>query len=373
MLCKLDNICFLRIDPPLSQSGGLLAEGIHKVSQNSLNILHGTDIGCQPLSLTTSEDPGYETVRLGPVPTSPESDPNYEAVLPNAAPVQKSARNMAEYDDGYSKIGSKVMLVVGTTASSSATAMNSGTNSDGYSSIKDIPSGERRKGGSSSGEAVGMDGDRDDDDDEEEVEPGYSKIKETKTCLVHGYASIEETKKGPVMTATKDDEGTGDDPAAGRRSSHNYSTINEMMTTSATTIGTTTSGSSISPISVNYFPVINVETSSPGAYSSATPPSSDYSLTDVGRGGGSSGAALADRNYESLTDDPNYESVTYLTAKENPYELLEESEKNTPEVNEVHLVAVVGDDKDDGRGSDKKPDSDCRSSPCQVVDDYFQV
>lgn len=332
--------------PPLP---GVLAEGIHRVSQNSLDIIKGGVVSKEglviaavdePLSLLSNDDPGYETVRqVGGAPvrklsaneSNSEHDPNYETLLPNATvtsqvkPRPQSRRfGDDEEDDGYSKIrpGGVAHSQTPVVVIKKATTTSSCTDNEGYSSIRNV------------------------DATEEEDEPGYSQIgTATKLSGGHGYASIDETKKDQL-------EG--------------YSTISAVPTS---TTSATTTNSSVSPISpIAYFPAPSADTS----YSSATSPSSESDV-NMNRNSGN--------NYESLTsDDPNYETVPHLRITENPYEVLE-NELSTP-------GAVVGETVEDKRedvdgdddfvvttvkGAEKRDRGKVSPSDSPEVGDYFQV
>lgn len=359
-------------------AGGALAEGILRVSQNSLNILkeglvEGPFIGTaseEPLSLLSNDDPGYETVRqVGGIlkatsqrPTSinesSEHDPNYEALLPNATVsgssvgVKSSRFGDDEEEDGYSKIRPAGGGVVGRTKQSSV-----GSDNDGYSSIRNIPN-----------ETITARIDVADEDDEDGVdvelesteatEPSYSRIGAVGASTVHGYASIDEAKKDRL-------EG--------------YSTIAESSTLMTSSISGATTNSTVSPVSpINYFPVTSVgETTT--SYSS---PSSELSSSELNLNRNSlllMTTSSEGNNYESLTsEDPNYETVRHLRITENPYEVLE-NELGTPGAagEAITLMGICfesdrseenGEEDRRVRGTDLKKVSD---SP--EVGDYFQV
>lgn len=287
----------------------------------------------EPLSLISNDDPGYETVRqVGGIAasaikggqstrtnsmneSSSEHDPNYETLLPNPSntgrhkPQPQSSRfGDDEEDDGYSMIRPAGTGAVGQAQPVVAIA----SDNDGYSSIKDIPN-------------------------DEEDEPGYSQIgKNAKD--VHGYASIDETRKDRL------------DASGGMTSS----------------VSGTTTNSSMSPVSpISYFPAPSGETST--GLSASTTHSSEFSSTEVS----------LNRNSLMLTSSEgnDYESLETVRHAENPYEVLQ-NELGTPAADTVFVVgelirasAVVEESGvENGRDRVKISPSD---SP--EVGDYFQV
>lgn len=313
----------------------------------------------EPLSLISNDDPGYETVRqvggilklnraerpMSQNESSSEHDPNYETLLPNSivvVPLKNNPRRLVsagddEEEDGYSKIKPGSASVLNTTTTS---------DSDGYSSITNIPN-ERIIT-----TAIAV-------DEEEDEEPGYSQIGGTAKKNAHGYSSIEEAKRDRL-------EG--------------YSTIGENGSVAAAVIATTTnSNSSVSPISpINYFPVTttSVETTQ-SSYSSNTSPSSEFSSTEV-MNRNSTGLMLmmmsssgeGNNNYESLTsEDPNYETVRHhLRITENPYEVLE-NELGTPMVDSGREEKPREETDHVEKGDNRK----VSPSDSPEVGDYFQV
>lgn len=251
------------------------------------------------LSKCDSQDPGYEVVtdskllktRQAVHRTSSEYDPNYEVLRPTI-----SDKGGQSSDDGYAKVLETNTVPANTCSAatlSSAHESNDNDMIDGYSSI--------------------------DPNKRANLIIGYSEVgqKNNSTAKNHDYASIKETQVSSIKNLNNNDDDEGSDI---------YSSIPS--TTDTTQFQYQYSNTSTNLLTEN----------SPG-YSSisearTTPSTEGYNSSelhinsDLGHFNSQSTLAtntLTTHRYESLTEsesDPNYESVKYVNAKENPYERL---------------------------------------------------
>ncbi|GAB0096530.1 uncharacterized protein DMENIID0001_120540 [Sergentomyia squamirostris] len=283
------------------------------------------------------EDPGYEIVKQRVISTS-DYDPNYEILRP------ANSRD----DDGYSRIWDKNVQ--------GGNRLSGGDLLDGYSSIKASHSKS---------------------DTDSDV-PGYSSIQEVKKLLKQvddvepGYSIICDKGEEAIvkkLTASINNNNILDDsdiyssiPHSENPSylsiqdnAHNYSTIGETPTSSQTLVS-----------SPGYSSISDTLTAT-------TTPSSESVGSDqqLFR---SHQMPTTSSNYESLTgseSDPNYETVRYLGAKENPYERLHNEKASSPECQNVERVPA-GHNHISGNGPTAvTPGSNAESG--QEVSDYFQV
>lgn len=313
------------------------AQGIQKVSQNSLDIFHNTiapsvnEPGYESLpdqSLTMLNDPGYETVTLNNVKkklTSSDYDPNYEVLRPNN--LDNIINDKTVDVDGYSKI---VINNNNNNNTNKISKIKSMDLNDGYSSIKSIKKELSTLKTNEIDNIVPI---------TDETEPGYSSLILNKN---HDYASIKD--KQNLNNNSEDDVLYSSIPNAVVNPP--YSTISETVNSSSSTINQTTTTVTTSP----GYSSISETRSTDSASTNSDNNQSDFknaklsqNTTMTTTNTSSTGKLSSNSNYESLTGSETeqnnyyYESVKYLDSAnnknktDNPYEILHNEKSNSPD------------------------------------------